>query len=102
MAEFADETSALPDLPERVACGSGRNVYDAGMSKDAANAQGAAAATPEKLALAQQAFERFHTRCFWFMRADAQITAEDVPEIVRGLRAHGNREAFLIAAELCR
>lgn len=56
----------------------------------------------DRLALAQAAFREFHSRCFWFMREDAQITAEEIPEIVRGLRAHGNREAFFIAAQLCR
>jgi hypothetical protein len=59
-------------------------------------------ASPEKLALAQQAFREFHARCFWFMRDEIQITEEEIPEIVRGLRAHGNREAFFIAAKLCR
>jgi hypothetical protein len=62
----------------------------------------AANASPEKLALAQRAFEQFHTRCFWFMRADLRVGGEDLREIVRGLRAHGNREAFFIAAKLCR
>ena len=57
---------------------------------------------PEKLALAQRAFERFHARCFWFMREDARVGEEDIETIVRGLRTHGNREAFLIAAKLCR
>jgi hypothetical protein len=57
---------------------------------------------PEKLALAQRAFQRFHSRCFWFMREDACVGEEDIETIVRGLRTHGNREAFLIAAKLCR
>jgi hypothetical protein len=57
---------------------------------------------PEKLALAQQAFEQFHTRCFWFMREDLRVAGEDIEAIIHGLRAHGNREAFLIAARLCR
>lgn len=57
---------------------------------------------PEQLALAQRAFAEFHSRCFWFMREDLRVGAADLPEIVRGLRAHGNREAFLIAAQLCR
>jgi hypothetical protein len=57
---------------------------------------------PEKLALAQQAFERFHTCCFWFMRDDLPLGEEDIDAIIRGLRSHGNREAFLIAARLCR
>ena len=56
----------------------------------------------EKLALAQQAFDRFHTRCFWFMREDLQVSEEDIEAIIHGLRNHGNREAFLIAAKLCR
>jgi hypothetical protein len=55
---------------------------------------------PEKLALAQAAFTRFHTRCFWFLREDLRVTPENLETIVRGLRAHGNREAFLIAAQL--
>ena len=59
-------------------------------------------ALPEKLALAQAAFARFHTRCFWFMREDLQVEREHLETIIRGLRAHGNREAFLIAAQLCR
>jgi hypothetical protein len=58
--------------------------------------------SPERLALAQQAFERFHTRCFWFMRDDLPLGEEDIDAIIRGLRSHGNREAFLIAARLCR
>ena len=58
--------------------------------------------SPEKLALAQEAFERFHTRCFWFMREDLRVGQEDLEAIIRGLRAHGDREAFLIAARLCR
>lgn len=36
------------------------------------------------------------------MREDLRVGAADIPEIVRGLRAHGNREAFFIAADLCR
>ena len=56
----------------------------------------------EKLALAQQAFREFHTRCFWFMRPDAEIVAEEVPYICERLRADGGRRGFFIAAELCR
>jgi hypothetical protein len=57
--------------------------------------------TPEKLALAQRAFKQFHSRCFWFMRADAQITEEDVPYICQRLRADGGREGFFLAAKIC-
>jgi hypothetical protein len=56
----------------------------------------------EKLALAQQAFHEFHARCFWFMRRDAQIVAEEVPYLCERLRADGGRRGFQIAAELCR
>jgi len=59
-------------------------------------------AIAERLALAQQAFNRFHTRCFWFMREDLRVSEEDIESIIHGLRNHGNREAFLIAAKLCR
>lgn len=58
-------------------------------------------ATPEKLALAQQAFERFHSRCFWFMRREARITAEEIPYICERLRADGGRAGFQLAAEIC-
>jgi len=56
----------------------------------------------ERLALAQQAFEQYHSRCFWFMREDLHVEDEDLPAIIRGLRQHGNRSAFLIASILCR
>jgi hypothetical protein len=57
---------------------------------------------PEKLALAQQAFERFHSRCFWFMRRDAQITEPEIPYICERLRADGGRPGFRLAAQICR
>ena len=56
----------------------------------------------EKLALAQQACRDFHARCFWFMRQDAEIVAEEVPYLCERLRADGGRRGFQIAAELCR
>ena len=55
----------------------------------------------DKLALAQAAFREFHSRCFWFMRPDAQLTEEDVPYICRRLRADGGRRGFFVAAKLC-
>ena len=58
-------------------------------------------ATPEKLALAQQAFERFHSRCFWFMRREARITEEEIPYICQRLRADGGRPGFRLAAQIC-
>ena len=56
----------------------------------------------ERLALAQQAFRDFHARCFWFMRRDAEIVAEEVPYLCERLRADGGRRGFQLAAELCR
>ena len=56
----------------------------------------------EKVQLAQAAFREFYHACFWFMRQDATITEEDVPYIVKRLRADGGRAGFQRAAEICR
>lgn len=72
------------------------------MSVTAPSTASTAPASPDRLALAQEAFERFHSRCFWFMREDLRVGQEDLESIIRGLRAYGNREAFLLAARLCR
>ena len=56
----------------------------------------------EKLVRAQAAFRQFHTRCFWFMRPDAEIVEEEIPYICKRLRAHGGRRGFQLAAEICR
>ena len=56
----------------------------------------------EKLALAQTAFPEFHACCFWFMRVDAEIVAEEIPYICERLRADGGRRRFNLAAEICR
>ena len=56
----------------------------------------------QRLTLAQQAFEGFHSRCFWFMRRDAQITEQEIPYICQRLRADGGRAGFLLAAQICR
>ena len=58
-------------------------------------------ATPETLALVQEAFERFHARCFWFMRREARITEQEIPYICERLRADGGRPGFRLAAEIC-
>jgi len=51
---------------------------------------------------ARRAFRRFHARCFWYLREDLEVSLDDIPEIVRGLRQNGGREGFLLAAKLCR
>ena len=50
---------------------------------------------------ARRAFREFHAQCFWYMPPDLEITLEDVPEVARGLRLHGGRRGFLLAARLC-
>jgi hypothetical protein len=56
---------------------------------------------PERVVLARQAFARFHSRCFWFMRQDAPITEQEIPYICERLRADGGRPGFLLAAQIC-
>ncbi|HJP30463.1 MAG: hypothetical protein QF689_08610 [Candidatus Latescibacteria bacterium] len=51
---------------------------------------------------ARRAFREFHAQCFWYMRPDMKIALADVPEVVRGLRQHGGRRGFILAARLCR
>ncbi len=51
---------------------------------------------------ARRAFREFRAQCFWYLRPDLIVTLEDIPEIVRGLRQHGGRKGFRIAARLCR
>ena len=49
---------------------------------------------------ARRAFREFHAQCFWYLRPDLQVSLDDVPEIVRGLRRNGGRKGFLVAARL--
>lgn len=55
----------------------------------------------ERLQLARQAFADYYARCFWYLRRDLEIGVEDIPEIARGLRLHGGRPGFILAARLC-
>ena len=55
-----------------------------------------------RLREARRAFRDYHAQCFWYLRPDMKVTLGDVPEIVRGLRRHGGRKGFLLAARLCR
>ena len=50
----------------------------------------------------RRAFREFYARCFWYMRPDAHLTLDDLPEVVRGLRKNGGKEGILRAAKLCR
>ena len=56
----------------------------------------------DRLQAARTAFRQFHAQCFWYLRADLEITLAEVPMIADGLRKNGGRAGFLLAAELCR
>lgn len=49
---------------------------------------------------ARRAFRESHAQCFWHMLPDATIGLADIPEIGRGLRQHGGRRGFALAAKL--
>lgn len=51
---------------------------------------------------ARRAFRRFRTSCFWSYKPDLVITRDDVAWVADQLKKHGNREAWRVAARLCR
>ena len=51
---------------------------------------------------ARRAFRRFYALCFWSYRPDLLIGADDVPWVAEQLMRHGDREAWLVGATLCR
>jgi hypothetical protein len=51
---------------------------------------------------ARRAYRRFHAQCFWSYAPDLRIAAADVPWVAEQLRRHGGREAWEVAARLCR
>ena len=51
---------------------------------------------------ARKAFREFRTSVFWSYRPDLVISLEDVTWVAEQLKRHGNREAWRIAARLCR
>lgn len=52
------------------------------------------------LGRAQEIFRQYHSRCFWHLRKDMQVTEEMLPLVREGLKKYGGREGFLLAAEL--
>ncbi len=56
----------------------------------------------ERLRLAQEAYVRYRTRCFWFMKSDLKITPDDLPLIIEGLKLNGGHEGWKLAHALCR
>jgi len=55
-----------------------------------------------KVREARRAFRRFRSSCFWSYRPDLEIGAADVAWVAEQLMKHGNREAWRVAARLCR
>ncbi len=51
---------------------------------------------------AQRAYRRFHTQCFWSYDPSLRVTASDVPWVIDQLQKNGGREAWDVAARLCR
>jgi hypothetical protein len=60
------------------------------------------ASRQRRLELARRAFQEFSAQCFWSAPADGEITEEDIPWVIRGLRRHGGHKGYRIVAELCR
>ena len=56
----------------------------------------------DRLRLAQTAFETYRTRCFWSLAPDFVVDESTLPILIAGLRKHGDRTAFQIAAQLSR
>ena len=51
---------------------------------------------------ARRAYRRFHAQCFWSCSPDLEIGAADVDWVGEGLKRHGGRVAWEVAAKLCR
>ena len=54
----------------------------------------------DRLELANRLFDEFRTSCFWHCPRDLAITEELIPLVVDGLRKHGGRRGFILAAKL--
>jgi hypothetical protein len=54
----------------------------------------------ERLELANRLFREYHTSCFWHSPRDLVITEELLPLVANGLRKHGGRRGFVLAAQL--
>lgn len=61
----------------------------------------AEAPTAAVLAMAREALETYRTTCFWSLAPDFTVTPETLGIVIDGLRRHGDRRAFQIAAQLC-
>ena len=64
------------------------------------SATGAPLTVQERLELANCLYREYHTRCFWHCRRDLVITEDLLSLVVNGLRKHGGRRGFILAAKL--
>jgi hypothetical protein len=51
---------------------------------------------------ARRVYREYFTMCFWHWRRDLEITEAVLPALIKGLRANGNRQAFVEAERLSR
>ena len=51
---------------------------------------------------ARRAYRRYHTECFWSCDPAYGIGMADVPWVTEQLKRHGGRDAWVVAARLCR
>ncbi len=56
--------------------------------------------TRAMLQRAQRLFKQYYAACFWHLKPDLVVTEALIPIIVKGLRKHGGRSAFLDADRL--
>jgi hypothetical protein len=54
----------------------------------------------DRLELARNLFREYHARCFWNSPRDLDITEEDVPFVVKGLRLYGGHTGFKLSGKL--
>ena len=56
----------------------------------------------ERLELANRLYREFRGQCFWFSPRELVITEDQIPFVVKGLRANGGRRGFVLAGKLQR
>jgi hypothetical protein len=54
----------------------------------------------ERVELANQLYQHYRAQCFWHCPSDLVITEEMIPFVVEELRAHGDRQAFILSGKL--
>jgi hypothetical protein len=54
----------------------------------------------DRLELARELFQEYHALCFWNAPRDLDITEENVPFVVKGLRLYGGHAGFRLSGKL--